>query len=226
MSPPDAAIEEDTAAARKARMQALCAKRNLQAKQEFEERKAEEERTTERWSGFRIVDRCVRQEKWDAAMRGKDLVPIGHLGGLLRSQNNKVVIGILFAIGKPEVNKSSEWKITDLDPQAPAEASVILTGRAFEHWGNGKEVKVGQIIGLLNPQLSCRSGAMLVTFETQVVKLGTSPSLGFCQAADDGRRCQRPCHQEGSGYCVLHERRSHGDRHLMSQAKARKRRRI
>ena len=239
MSPPPHDVEEqgepksathlpDTAAARKARMQALCAKRSLQAKKEHEERKAEDERTTERWSGFRIVDRCIRQEKWDAAMRGKDIVPIQHLGGLLRSRHNKVVIGVLFGIGKPQTNQSCEWKITDLNRESPSEASLIFTGRAFEHWSASKDVKVGQILGILNPELSCRSGAIIVTFETQVVQLGTCPSFAFCQASDDGRRCQRPCHKEGSGYCVLHGKRSHGDRHLvMTQGlSSRKRRRM
>eukprot|EP00434_Breviolum_minutum_P011614 symbB.v1.2.010245.t1/scaffold663.1/size175208/1 len=176
MSPPPHDVEEqgepksathlpDTAAARKARMQALCAKRSLQAKKEHEERKAEDERTTERWSGFRIVDRCIRQEKWDAAMRGKDIVPIQHLGGLLRSRHNKVVIGVLFGIGKPQTNQSCEWKITDLNRESPSEASLIFTGRAFEHWSASKDVKVGQILGILNPELSCRSGVRVLHIE-------------------------------------------------------------
>merc|ERR1712096_265906 len=65
-------------------------------KKEKEEKRAADEKTFETWSGLRISNRCVRQEKWDLSMQGKALVPIANLGGgadpLGRDQ---VVIGVL-----------------------------------------------------------------------------------------------------------------------------------
>ncbi|CAK9022350.1 unnamed protein product [Durusdinium trenchii] len=80
--PQEATSGDELRESRKARMEALCAKLTMKAKKAHQERADERDRTTERWSGLRIVDRCIRQEKWDASMRGKDLVPIQHLGGL------------------------------------------------------------------------------------------------------------------------------------------------
>ncbi|CAJ1345653.1 unnamed protein product, partial [Effrenium voratum] len=195
-----------------ARMEALCARLSQKSKEDHAAKVAEDERTTERWSGLRILDRCVRQEKWDASMRGKDdLVPLRHLGGLLRKEKDKVVIAVLASVaaGQQQGKLCCEWKLTDLDLDIPAEATLMLLDRAREHWSL-QEVKAGDIFAVLNPQLACRSGSMIATFETQLIKLGSCPSFGRCQALDEGRPCPRPCHREGSGVCAQHGKRGYG----------------
>ncbi|CAJ1345654.1 unnamed protein product, partial [Effrenium voratum] len=208
----DAAEHENLQESRKARMEALCARLSQKSKEDHAAKVAEDERTTERWSGLRILDRCVRQEKWDASMRGKDdLVPLRHLGGLLRKEKDKVVIAVLASVaaGQQQGKLCCEWKLTDLDLDIPAEATLMLLDRAREHWSL-QEVKAGDIFAVLNPQLACRSGSMIATFETQLIKLGSCPSFGRCQALDEGRPCPRPCHREGSGVCAQHGKRGYG----------------
>ena len=38
-----------------------------------------------------------------------------------------------------------EWKITDLDLEKPFEASVMLTGRALEHWSKDEGLKAAEV---------------------------------------------------------------------------------
>mmetsp|Transcript_14868 Transcript_14868/g.30934 ORF Transcript_14868/g.30934 Transcript_14868/m.30934 type:complete len:237 (-) Transcript_14868:33-743(-) len=208
---------------RKARLQELCAQRaarlkEAQAREQVAHARAAAERElcTERWSGLRIVDRLVRQDKWDASMQGKELVHLRHLAKLLSKDRDKVVIAVLAAAPrKPTKNAQGEqvmeWTLTDLDKDATTEVGLIFLGSAMQHWLEDDKARPGQILAVLNPRLSCRAGALMVTFETQVILLGTCPSFRTCSALEAmGRPCHRPCHAEGSGYCGRHAPKSRG----------------
>ncbi|CAK9022352.1 unnamed protein product [Durusdinium trenchii] len=87
----------------------------------------------------------------------------------------QVVIGVLCGIGKVSTDTVSnttfsEWKLTDLDLDSPAEATLVMTGRALEHWSS-TGAKVGDILAVLNPQLSCRSG------DPEVPDVNSAPPL-------------------------------------------------
>mmetsp|Transcript_30525 Transcript_30525/g.57144 ORF Transcript_30525/g.57144 Transcript_30525/m.57144 type:complete len:225 (+) Transcript_30525:44-718(+) len=213
---------------RKARLQELCDKRSQALRQEQARKKEQEALTTERWSGFRIVNRLIRQEKLDASMQGKDVVPLRLLARLLSPSRDKVVIAVL-AARKRALQRNAkgdqflEWTLTDLDKESSTEAGLIFLGRAMQHWQEDEQAVPGSLLAILNPQLSCRSGAIMVTFETQVIQLGTCPSFATCKALDAGIRCARPCHAEGSGYCGQHEKMSHTARQATP---CRKRRRL
>ncbi|CAE8607145.1 unnamed protein product, partial [Polarella glacialis] len=188
-------------------------------KQDQDRKKNEEDATTERWTGLRITDRCVRQEKWDASVRGKERVLLSRLSLLSQQGTDQVVVGVLCSPpAMPKMNHRSElcaeWTLTDLDKERPCEATVVLVGRAVEHWasqdGPGRpHAKVGSIIAVLNPKATGKSSAMLASMETQVIKLGMCPSLGFCSVLIHTGRCGAACHSEGSGYCERHSNQSH-----------------
>ncbi|CAE7224825.1 mcm10, partial [Symbiodinium pilosum] len=210
---------------RKARLQDLCAQRTLrlreaQAKEEAKQAVEEAERisTTERWSGLRIVDRLVRQEKWDASMKGKEIVQLRHLAKLLSRDKDKVVIVVLAAAPRKLITNAKgeqvmEWTVTDLDKEAASEAGLIFLGRAQQHWLEDTQAKPGHILAVLNPQLSCRTGAIMVTFETQVILLGTCPAFRTCSALNaSGGCCLKPCNAEGSGFCGQHSKALQGVR--------------
>ncbi|CAE6970930.1 ycf45 [Symbiodinium sp. CCMP2592] len=101
---------------RKARLQELCAQRaarlkEAQARERVAHARAEAERElcTERWSGLQIVDRLVRQDKWDASMKGKELVHLRHLAKLFSTHRFEVVIAVLAAAPrKPTKNAQGE----------------------------------------------------------------------------------------------------------------------
>lgn len=229
----EVAPEKTTDTAEK--LKALVKRKRVGLKEELKREKEEEDSSTERWSGLRIKDRIVRQEKWDASMRGKTLVPLGQLGSLHQQGRDQVVIGVLCA--PPTAPKQTlrgelyaEWILTDLDKEKPCEASLILVGRALDHWvsadGPGKsQATVGSIFGVLNPQATGKTTAMRASFETQVLKLGASPSLVSCPAlGPDGFACRKPCNQEGSGYCGHHSKQSHAARQAeMERLQRRKR---
>lgn len=205
------------------RLKALAAKKREKLKQEVEKERAEEESTTERWSGLRIAERCIRQEKWDACMRGKELVKFERLAGLSPQAKDTVLIGVLCA--EPQSAKlnhreelSTEFRLTNLDKEKPEELTLVLVARAAEHWatkdGLGREhASVGSIIAVLNPVLTGRNKAVLVSFETQVVKLGRCPALAFCSVLSSlGKPCGASCNAEMSSYCAHHANQSHGAR--------------
>lgn len=221
------AASKEVAEARKAAFSALVARKREALKKDQDQKqvqKADDLATTERWSGLRIVERCVRQEKWDTSMKGKEVISFGRFSALRPSGKDQVVIGVLCAPpASARMNQTGErcgeLVLTDLDPQAPQTATLVLTGRAMDHWAHAegagrRHCTVGSIIAVLNPSQSRRAGAMTVAFETQVLKLGVCPSLRFCDAKDkDGLPCRRPYSAEGcEAFCSLHSSMSHGER--------------
>lgn len=228
-------VVESSALDRKAALAALVAKKREAVRTGQEKKRIHEDATTESWSGLRIEDRCVRREKWDAGMRGKQLVPFYDLSCLRPQARNQVVIGVLCtqpAAPRQGGNNErlAEWRLTDLDKTEAHVATLVLVDRAMDHWANvegaGRSAAtVGSIFGVLNPE-PCpgRPGSMRVSFETQVLKLGTCPSLALCSAKrTDGLACRVPYNEDGgSGYCHRHATMSHGARQQSSPKRQRK----
>jgi len=234
------------AACRKAAIETLIARKRNVARLEAEGRRAAEDAATERWSGLSISGRCVRQAKWDQLMRGKRLLTISELssattdvrsswrrgprggrpqgGGSGSGSPDVVVIGVLCAPpSHPRVSNTGEmcalWTLTDLHKSEPRQATLVLVGRAMDHWAHkdglgGGFAVVGAILGVLNPTLGGRGGGLRVSIETQVLKLGVCPSLAFCTARNgDGLECRAPYNSEGDGgYCAHHARMSYAER--------------
>lgn len=222
-----AGLAAATQTERKSALAAVFAKKRAELRQGQAEKRAHEEDTLEQWSGLRIIDRVVRREKWDACMRSKQILPFAKISTSLRpGAGDQVIIGVLCA--GPVMSKASntgerfaEMALTDLAPKGLAKVTVVLVGRALEHWaaplGAGrKQCVVGSIFGVLNPKPARRAGSVMVTFETQVIRLGASPSLRFCDARTrDGLECKAPYNAEsGDGFCCTHARMSHGQRQM------------
>lgn len=203
---------------RKAAFSALVARRRAALQHERQERLASEDASTENWSGLRISNRCLGREKLDAAMRGKDLVKLDHLGSLSASGRNQVVIGVLTTKSAKVSVKGetyAEWTLTDLERSV----TLVLRDRAVEFWvdptgPSTSKAVAGSILAVLNPQATGRSNAMMVTFESQVIKLGTCPALGYCAALGaEGLPCREPINAEAGGHlCAKHAAMSHGER--------------
>jgi hypothetical protein len=207
-----------------ARLQALVALKRKALKTEQKEKKDIEEKTTETWSGLRIVDRDVRQEKWDLSMRGKALLTIASLDGADLLGRDQVLIGVLCSSQAcpkhgPDNRVSAEWTLTDLDIRNPQKVSLMLAGRALEHWakrdGAGrKQATLGSIIAVLNPSLTGRAKTLRIGFESQILRLGRCPAFAMCKAKTaDGLACNEPYNSEnGCEYCLHHSTVSHGAR--------------
>eukprot|EP00747_Dinoflagellata_sp_TGD_P199568 gnl/TRDRNA2_/TRDRNA2_72826_c0_seq3.p1 gnl/TRDRNA2_/TRDRNA2_72826_c0~~gnl/TRDRNA2_/TRDRNA2_72826_c0_seq3.p1 ORF type:complete len:429 (+),score=67.73 gnl/TRDRNA2_/TRDRNA2_72826_c0_seq3:69-1355(+) len=241
--PADMELATDSAAAasltaapepeRRAAFAALVSRKRGTVKRDLEERRLVEEATTERWSGLRIVERCIRQEKWDNGMRGKELVKFSGLSSLMPNGANQVLIGVLCKPASPAVRtplgeQYAEWMLTDLHVSHPQTLSLVLVGRALDHWANKdgagwSHAKLGSIFAILNPSPTGRAGAVRVSFETQMQKLGTCPSLAFCSAkGSDGIQCRAVYNAEGGqGYCARHAAMSHGERQCHQRQTAR-----
>lgn len=201
----------DTAPAKGAALRALVAKKRAAASRCLEERRVADEASTERWSGLRIANRCIRQEKWDASMRGKELVPFTRLNTLSPAGRNHVVIGVLCARpAGPQwtpngTERFAEWRLTDLNKEGPCQATLVLRQVALEYWatpeGAGhKSATVGSIFAILNAEAIGRTGTFRVSVETQVLKLGDCPSLGLCSAkTSNGPECHMPFNTEVAG---------------------------
>lgn len=180
----------------------------------------------EKWSGLRITERCVRKEKWEASMKGKELIRFGQFSALRPKGRDQVVIGVLCAqpveaVVEQTGERCAELVITDLDAVAPQTASLVLRGRAMDHWadpeGAGwRSCTVGSVFAVLNPSRVKRrdEDAVAVSYEAQVLKLGVCPSLRFCGwKEEDGLLCRRPYSTEGShACCSLHASSSRGER--------------
>lgn len=220
-------VAAKAAAGRKAALSELVARKREALKKEHDEKQAQQRASqvaTERWSGLRITDRCVRQEKWDMSMKGKELVGFGKLSTLRPAGRDQVVIGVLYAMpvgakGSHTGEKCAEMALTDLNPRTPQVATLVLTGRAMDHWASAegagrRHCTIGSIIAVLNPSPLRRPGAMTASVETQVLKLGTCPSLRLCDAKDkDGLPCRMPFSAEGrDAFCSTHASMSHGER--------------
>lgn len=204
---------------------ALARQRGAQCAKEYkaaeEARTAAEEERTERWSGLRIEKRCVRQEKWHASMRGKELVSFSNLHSLSPAGRSQVVIGVLYSRSAgpqwtPDARQRfAEWQLTDLKKEAQSRGTLVLVNAALEHWATAEgfgyaQATVGSIFAFLNPEPVKRSGAFRVSVESQVLKLGTCPNLGLCSAkTQDGRECGAPLDLgcsggDSAGLCVRH----------------------
>jgi len=195
--------------------------KNARHERQAAERAADESGVVgiERWSGLKIQGRCVPKEKWEAAMVGKQLVSIADVSGLRSAGADKVVIGVLCS--KPgEANATlgsrelfAQWCLTDLDKSGPQKAMLSLTGAAFDHWCSGEgagfcQAKVGAIFAVLNPTPSAK-GTMRVSYESQVIKLGTCPNFGSCSAKlSTGLECGAPFEVDKTDYCARHAQMS------------------
>mmetsp|Transcript_44490 Transcript_44490/g.71109 ORF Transcript_44490/g.71109 Transcript_44490/m.71109 type:complete len:370 (-) Transcript_44490:31-1140(-) len=189
-----------------------------------EEKRTKEEKSTETWSGLRISDRCVRPEKVDQSMRGKSIIRFDHISAADPVGRDQVFMGVMtsVAIGPksgPDGKEYAEWILTDLDLRCPQKITLVLVGRALEHWshrdGPGRKIAtVGSIMAVLNPTITGRAKVIRISFESQLLKLGMCPSLVFCKAKNaDGLECREPFNSEsGCDYCMRHESVSHGAR--------------
>jgi len=208
---------QPSVASRAALLRDKVARRREAMKRDLEEHRAADETSKERWSGLRIEARCIRQEKWDNAMRGKELVPFNGLAGLRPRGGDQVVIGVLCAQPSgPKLDpcggaSCAEWTFTDLNKGGPLKATLVLIDRALKHWacadGPGfTQVKVGSIFGILNPAATARAGAMRVSVESQVLKLGSCPSFARCPAKlPSGLACNAPYNaDDGAEFCAYH----------------------
>lgn len=215
---------QTAASSRAAQLKARVAAKRDALKTNKQEKQIAEEKTTESWSGLRIANRCVRQEKWDLSMQGKKLMQLGAFGAdpLGRDQ---VVIGVLCSteLGPRRSldggKEFAQWTLTDLDAQSPQQATLVLMGRALEHWsrkeGLGRaQAAAGSIMAVLNPTMTGRYNTIRINFDTQLIKLGTCPAFAQCTAKNgDGMPCREPYNKEGGcDYCALHQNMGHGVR--------------
>merc|ERR1719367_458006 len=168
-------------------------------------------------------------------MKGKSLVPFRSLAALTPHGQDQVVIGVLCSPPSPckkmpTGGTAAEWMLTDLDKGEAHQAALLLVGDAAASWADPTgasraHATVGSILALLNP-INCRNGrALRVAAPTQVIKLGSCPSLAFCSAKlPDGAPCRGPYNREsGCSYCFRHERMSFVERQAEMQTRVPKR---
>jgi len=182
---------------------------------------------TDKYSGLKIARRCLRPQRWEELMKGKRYLPFDRLGvdGILeKTEESIVTIGVVYE--KSMVKTSSKgsryahWSFTDLSFPQPHLMTVFLHGSAFESWQENPERPVvnGAVFAMLNPSpLPDRNGdskksgeerrpTLSVSYATQLVLLGTSPSLGYCMSnKKDGMKCSMPCDRDrGPLVCFWH----------------------
>lgn len=177
----------------------------------------------ERLSGLRISDRQIRPSRWDDLMRGRSYVPFDRLSSiesLEAGSKDAVMIGVVYekSLMKTSSNGNEfvHWTFTDLAFPQPNLMTLFLYGQAFETWEKHAETPLatGSILAILNPvPLASRSSggredrrAAKVNNGTQLVCLGTCPSLGHCQCnKKDGLKCSMPCDRDkGPLVCYYH----------------------
>eukprot|EP00747_Dinoflagellata_sp_TGD_P187541 gnl/TRDRNA2_/TRDRNA2_45257_c0_seq1.p1 gnl/TRDRNA2_/TRDRNA2_45257_c0~~gnl/TRDRNA2_/TRDRNA2_45257_c0_seq1.p1 ORF type:complete len:836 (+),score=136.94 gnl/TRDRNA2_/TRDRNA2_45257_c0_seq1:120-2627(+) len=181
----------------------------------------------ERYSGLKITDRTVRPEKWDTLMREKRYIPFDRLSSIEHGEHDAkdaVMIGVVYEKSLPKNsangNRYVQWNLTDFSFPKPLLLSLFLFGDAFEAWEQAAEKPIanGAIVALLNPtKMQDRNNenrkpdeqsraSAKVSFGTQLVQLGTSPSLGYCSCTKkDGIRCSMPCDTDrGPLICFYH----------------------
>lgn len=211
------AIEESSdisIAARKASLTALVARKREAVRQETKNRREEEATGRDQWSGLMVAERCVRVEKVDASMRGKQIIPFSSFSQLVSSSRDQVVMAVLYSspshVKRGAKNEEYvEWDITDLNKDDLRQAKLTLVGNAMEHWARGagcRQATLGSLFAILNPTFSGR--AIRVSFETQLLKLGRCSSFGRCTAKNaDGLECRKPYNiekKEAGEYCTHH----------------------
>eukprot|EP00933_Yihiella_yeosuensis_P019519 TRINITY_DN15804_c0_g1_i2.p1 TRINITY_DN15804_c0_g1~~TRINITY_DN15804_c0_g1_i2.p1 ORF type:complete len:696 (+),score=146.49 TRINITY_DN15804_c0_g1_i2:107-2194(+) len=191
---------------------------------------------TERFSGLRITNRKVPARRWDELMRGKKFVTFNSLSTSLNgsASDNVVAIGLVYEKSLPKTssngNRFSHWCLTDLSFPQPRLMTLLLYGDAFEAWAAdlSQKVPMGSMFAILNPGLlGERSGsqdekkangervAIKVTHATQLVHLGTCPSLGLCGCKKkDGMPCSMPVDKERdpSLVCFYHTMSSEAEK--------------
>lgn len=179
----------------------------------------------ERFSGLRITGRQVPARRWDDLMRGKRFVTFSSLVSSVTgtANDNFVAIGVVYDKSLPKTsangNRFANWSVTDLSFPQPRIMTLLLYGEAFEAWeaDASKTLARGSILALLNPvPLTSREpkdkvndetrAAVKVTHATQIVFLGSCPSLGFCTCKKkDGTGCSMPCDKDrGALVCYYH----------------------
>eukprot|EP00927_Polykrikos_kofoidii_P035484 TRINITY_DN30035_c0_g2_i1.p1 TRINITY_DN30035_c0_g2~~TRINITY_DN30035_c0_g2_i1.p1 ORF type:complete len:747 (-),score=76.35 TRINITY_DN30035_c0_g2_i1:116-2260(-) len=179
----------------------------------------------ERFSNLRIIDRRVRAEKWSELMQGKNYMGFDRIAACKTlSESNVVMIGVVYDRTLPKTsakgNRYSQWHLTDLAYPQPRCATLFILNEAFESWVENPDaarLPTGSIFAVLNPvplpdrddfkgsQKEKRFAAN-VTHGTQLVHLGTSPSLGICTSKKkDGMQCSMPCDRDrGPLTCYYH----------------------
>lgn len=173
----------------------------------------------EKFSGLRIADRKVPAKRWDDMMRGKRYVAFPSLSATsTTASDNIVAIGVVCSKSQPKYSSTGNryvyWSLTDLAFPEPQLLTLFLHGDAFEAWDAadlGKSVSSGAVLALLNPEpLADRGGssgaksqdgksrvAVKINQATQIVLLGSCPSLGFCTCKKkDGMSCSMPCDRD------------------------------
>lgn len=186
---------------------------------------------TEKYSGLRLADRKIAAKRWDELMAGKKFTAFSSLTAASESASI-VAIGVLYERGLAKTSANGgrfvHWSLTDLCFPQPRLLKLLLMGEAFETWDLdlGKSVKYGAIFAILNPAAlpsSKSSGtgnetlvSAKITHSTQLVLLGTCPSLGFCKCRKkDGLPCSMPCDIDRSGgalVCFYHTMQQEADK--------------
>jgi len=182
---------------------------------------------TDKYSGLKIAGRCLRPQRWEELMKGKRYLAFDKLGAggvLEKTEENVVAIGIVYersmAKTSSKGSRYAHWSLTDLNFPQPRLLTLFLHGSAFETWQENPERPVanGAIFAMLNPSpLPDRDGdskkpseerrpSLSVSHATQLVLLGTSPSLGYCLSnKKDGMKCSMPCDRDkGPLVCFWH----------------------
>lgn len=185
---------------------------------------------TEKYSGLRLADRKIAVKRWDELMAGKKFTSFSSL--TVASESASIVaIGVLYERGLAKTSANggrfSHWSLTDLCFPQPRLLKLLLMGEAFETWDLdlGKSVRYGAVFAILNPAPlpSSKSGtgnetlvSAKITHSTQLVLLGTCPSLGFCRCRKkDGLQCSMPCDIDRGGgalVCFYHTMQQEADK--------------
>lgn len=174
----------------------------------------------ERFSGLRISGRKIRAQRWDDLMRGKRYVSFDRLSAALGNESEENVVTIVVVYGKSlpkggaNGSRYAHWSLTDLAFPKPQVMTLLLYSQAFDTWvGDATtDVPTGAIFAVLNPlMLPDKEGgesrlAAKVSHATQLVHLGTCPSLGLCTSRKkDGVHCSMPCDRDrGPLVCYYH----------------------
>jgi len=175
-------------------------------------------------SGLRIANRQIRPSRWADMMHGKRYTTFDRLSSLSTQEDGSkdvVVIGVVYEKSLKKTgsngNQFVHWSFTDLNFPQPGLMTLFLYGQAFESWDNGLEAPIanGTIFAVLNPVPLPNRGsgeakdqrlAAKISFGTQLVRLGTCPSLGYCKCTTKvGLPCTMPCDNErGPPVCFWH----------------------
>eukprot|EP00747_Dinoflagellata_sp_TGD_P163161 gnl/TRDRNA2_/TRDRNA2_181540_c0_seq1.p1 gnl/TRDRNA2_/TRDRNA2_181540_c0~~gnl/TRDRNA2_/TRDRNA2_181540_c0_seq1.p1 ORF type:complete len:677 (-),score=144.10 gnl/TRDRNA2_/TRDRNA2_181540_c0_seq1:46-2022(-) len=171
--------------------------------------------------GLRISDRAVSAEQWNAFVAsrpGMSRVSFARVSELERRQDrDRVLIGVLYDNSSLRKFENGSyyicWKLTDLGESQARLLNMRLTKDAYWHWRTGQNaesVTRGSIFAVMNPELiqeprkeggGTPDWALRVEKSTQILRLGTCPSLGSCTT----KGCLLPCNTDyGDRFCAAH----------------------